>query len=477
MFNRFRGVTMIGAALLLLCMAAAACGSSDSPGAGTSGGVDAGTGGDTDAGPPPDNQGVVPDPIVQSGVTYIAHWHTEAGGQDKLMWYRTDGDAPRFEGEMDVGNPTQGMALDPVNDLLALVSDVGKSITLYKLSRPASPSDPVVAPAEVGRFEYGDAGIPVAVFFSPYQHRVYIAVSPPGGVFDNNDLYAYDTTSSDDVSAESWLRPIDGWPYQVPVSVRHAVDSARGLLFVSGLKDEKLSVYDLSDDGPAPIPGGAIDLAAEDPVPTGLTTQVGFQAREVRVDPWRHRVYVVRSQSIFSEMMAYEYPDDVPRFGAAYGDFASTSDFQKISDAFEVNKPIDERPNLLDGYDVDIDVNSGAVFMSADAWNGTSSTALIANFSPSLQDLGSGCSEHEGFGCFVRYVANDAPSGYQRTDGAMCTDSAHNVVVATSVETNETDPGLAHFYKYQDDLSMTRWNPASGRTLRASSLPVAAVCH
>lgn len=463
------------ASRLSICLAMVACGSAD-PGPGTRGGTDGGGDGDG-GGQLPDNMGTVPEPPVQSGVAYLAHWHTAAGGEDKLIWYRTDGEAPYLEGEMDVGNPTQGMALDPVNDLLALVSDVGKTITLYKLSRPTSVGEPIVAPVEVGSFEYGDAGIPVAVFFSPLQHRVYISVSPNGAEMERHDLYAYDTKSSDDVNDESWLRPIDGWPKAAPIAIRHETDSARGLLFVSGLRDDKLHVFDLSDDGLTPLDGGAIDLAAEFPVPEGMTTQAAFQARQVRVDPWRNRVYVVRSQGAFSEMMAYSYPADVPRFGAKYGDFAGTADFQKISDPFDLTVPLEERPNLLEGYDTDIDVNTGAVFMSADAWNGTASTALIAGFSSDLQSLAVGCNEHEGFGCFVRYVSDDVASGYQRTDGSMCTDSTHNVVVATSVATDETEPGLAHFYKYDQSLGMTRWNPETGRSLVASSLPVGAVCH
>ncbi len=429
-------------------------------------------------GAPPDNMGVVPDPIPQSGVVYLAHWHTEAGGQDKLIWYRTDGATPRMEGEMDLGNPTQGMALDPVNNLLAFASDVGKNIVLYKIARPSGVDDPVIAPVEVGSFEYGDAGVPVAVFFSPYQRRVYISVSPTGaGVGEDHDLYAYDISASDDITDESWLNPIPGWPHKVPVSVYHATDSARGLLFIAGLVDDKLHVYDLNDDGLTPLPGDPLDLASLYPVPDGMTSQTGFQAREVRVDPWRRRVYVVRSQGILSEMMAFEYPADVPRFGAKYGDFAGMSDFQRISDAFDLNIASDQRPNLLDGYVVDIDEGSGAVFMSADAWNGTASTALVANFDASLQNLGVGCDEFEGFGCFVRYVSGNTPGTHLRTDGALCVDSAHQVVVATSVAPSEMDPGQAHFFKYSADLSMQRWNSEAGGGLLASSLPVEAACH
>ncbi len=457
--------------LVVLSIFLMACGASDTSA------TDAGGSQQADGGPPPDNMGIVPEPIPQSGVAYLAHWHTEAGGEDKLMWYRTDGDVPRLEGEMDLGNPTQGMVLDPVNNLLAFASDVGKNIVLYKIARPTSATSPVVAPVQVGTFEYGDTGTPVAVFFSPHQRRVYVAVSPTGGGIENHDLYAYDISSSDDITDESWLRPISGWPHQVPVSVYHATDSARGLLFVAGIRDDKLHVYDLSDDGLVPLPGDPLDLAALYPVPDGMNSQAAFQAREVRVDPWRRRVYVVRSQGIFSEMMAFEYPADVPRFGAKYGDFAGMADFQRISDAFDLSIPSDQRPNLLDGYVVDIDAQSGAVFMSADAWNGTAATALVANFDASLQNLGVGCDEFEGFGCFVRYVSGNTPGSHLRTDGALCVDSAHGVLVATSVEPNEMNPGQAHFYKYSADLSMQRWNSEAGGGLRASSLPVAAACH
>lgn len=34
-----------------------------------------------------------------------------------------------------------------------------------------------------------------------------------------------------------------------------------------------------------------------------------------------------------------------------------------------------------------------------------------------------------------------------------------------------------HFYKYDADLAMQRWVPEDGRSVKASSLPVAAACH
>ncbi len=466
---------LLAASILLMALVMSSCASDDGPGT-VSDGADAGA--SADAGPPPDNMGVLPDPAPQSGVSYVAHWHTASSGDDKLMWYRTDGDAPRFEAEMNLGNPTQGMALDPVNDLLATVSDVGKTITLFKLSRPDSPASPVTAPVEVGQFEYGDGEIPVAVFFSPHQHRLFIAVSVlSDSPTTSYDIYAYKTNAADDVSDPSWLEPVAGWPRDLPPTIYHAVDSARGLLFLVGSTDHMLRGYSLSDEGFEPLPGEAIDMKALYPVPDGQSSQTGFQARNIKVDPWRQRVYVVRSQGILSEMMSFEYPGDVPRFGAKYGDFVSMSDLVPVKDAFDLDKTGDQRPNLLDGYDVDFDTATGSIFMSADAWNGTGSTAIVTNFKNGIAELAKGCDEFEGFGCFVRYVLNDAPIAYQRTDGSLCVDGTHGVVVATSIAQKETDPGSMHFYKYDSDLNMQRWIPEGGKSAKASSLPVAAVCH
>jgi len=254
------------------------------------------------------------------------------------------------------------------------------------------------------------------------------------------------------------------------------LDSARNLLFIGGLADDQLHGYDLDDSGLRELSGSPLDLPTLFPVPATMPSQTGFQVRSTTVDPWRNRVYAVRSQGILSELMAFEYPDTLPASGSRYGDTVSMTDFTLVPDGFDTSLAGADRPNLLEGYSVGLDTDNGDVFMLGNAFNGNLSTAIVANFKATDLSLQTGCNDFEGFGCFVNHYSNNSPGAFMQTDGALCYDTTNKVVVATSVASSEDDPGNVHFYKVATDGTLANWHDSDGDTIAASSLPIEASC-
>lgn len=450
------------ASIGLSLLASAACGS-DSPDAGTDGG---GSEGDSGAG----GDGTVPAPIPQSGVAYVAHFLPNADTQNRLIWYRTDGTNPSEVGSLDLGAPTQDMVMDTRNNILAILSDSARTATLYRIARPASAGAAIDAPVKAGVVTMPTGEIPVSAVFNELLQRMYVIASTRE-VNENFKLYAYDVANPDSPAV------ISGFPVEIPPTVYQAIDSARELFFVGGLSDDKLHVYDLNDSGLRELPGGPLDLPTLFPEFPGQTSQTAFQVRHTTVDPWRNRVYATRSQSTLSELMAFEYPDTVPTGTARYGDFASTSDFTLIADGFDSQVASDDRPNLLDGYGIALDQESGDVFMLGAAWNGMRASAIALNLEGDSLSLQTGCNDFEGFGCYLRSYQGGTAGAYLGTDGALCYDSTHKTVVATSIAIAEDEPGQVHFFSVAADRSMTNLLSEEGATLPAGVVPVASVCH
>lgn len=441
------------------------CGSVGSGLGGDGQAADAGAdGGQADGGPVGDNMGTVPSAPAQSGVVYVGHYLSS-----ELAIYRLDGEVPRAVPAMELGEYTHDIALDADNDLMVVVHDVAKQAALYRLSRPAGPDDELVLPSKVATIEFSST--PVFAAVHPQRKHAYVIESPPapgnGQPITEMLFHAYD------VSNPAQPIELDGSPYSIPPTTSFAVDAARSVLFVVAMTEDTLHGYDLTEGGLEPLPGGPVDLLAMYPQDNNFA----FQARNLTVDPWRNRLLAMRAQSALSELIAIEYPADVPRGGASYGDFAAMDQLTVIPDALAVDQPPDERQNLLGAYQVGVEPDTGAVFASTDAWNGSSATALAAAFAPDLSQLASGCGDFEGFGCFYRNYADGEPAGFLRTDGAMCLDATHKVMVATTVASPEDDPGSALFFRYQDDLAMSPWLSDDGGNLAAGALPIAAVCH
>ena len=103
---------------------------------------------DTEEGEGEENCEQIPVPEVpaQHGVAYSVHYHSP-----ELRVYRTDGEFPRQQEKvLDTGGVNRTLALDPENNLLALVGDarIEKQfkVTLYRTFLPASVEEDVPLP-------------------------------------------------------------------------------------------------------------------------------------------------------------------------------------------------------------------------------------------------------------------------------------------------------------------------------------------
>jgi len=412
---------------------------------------------------PGDNMGSLPTVKAKSGVAYVGHFLS-----NDLAILRTDGTEPSEETPFDLGTVTHDMVIDDERDLLIVVSDVARNTRIYQLTRPASAATAVTAPTLLSTISFTNR--PVIAMVNPYRQRIYIVASPPlppSGPITEMFVRGFDTSNP--------ASPVElsGSPYTIAVTTSIALDAVRDVMFVVELTTDVLTAYDLQGDGFTTLPGAPIVLTDLYP----QENMFSFQARSLVADPFRNRLYAARSQSILSELIVFDYPADIPRDGARYSDFAGLDDLTMVADAFDVDLPGDQRQNLLDAYVPALDLETGNLFMSADTWNGSASTAIVAAFTGTTLALATGCDDFEGFGCFVRSYTSGTPSTFLRTDGATCVDWTHSVVVATSVATKEIDPGQAHFMSYDGALGMSAWLPAGGGNTVIGSLPVSAVCH
>ncbi len=412
------------------------------------------------------NDGVLPPLRPQSGVAYVAHFLSS-----ELRSVRTDTAMPEAGPSLDLGAETHDMVIDAENDRLAVVNDVARRVRLFDIERPASAGAPIAAPTPRGTITFAPTKAPRFAAFNPFRDRLYVLASDTEqNPLVTMELHAIDVSNPDDP------RRLIGWPKTVPVTVSFAVDPVRDVLFLIELTTDILTGYDLSQDGFEPLPGGVIDLLAQFP----QENQNAFQPRSLIADYRRNRLYAAREQSALSELIVIDYPADIPTGDASFSDFASMSDLSFVDDGFDVDQPLDERPNLLGAFVTAVDEENGAVFMSSNAWNGSASMAAVTAFNPDAS-LSPSCNDvpGEGFGCFLRGYLNGDPVSYKRTDGAMCVDSTHQRVVATAIGGDGSDPGSVHVFSYDRTnlATMSAQLPAGGGNLTVSLLPIAAVCH
>jgi hypothetical protein len=393
----------------------------------------------------------------------VAHFYT-----NELRYYRTDGASPYEEGSIDLGEVTHDLALDHKNDLLFVVSDVAQTVRVYKLARPAGVGQPITAPALQATINTDATKMPVFAKVNPQTQRLYVVITEKsGGLVTNYDLAAYDVSDPSNPTA------ISGSPYTIPTTHSLALDWGRNVLFLVHNTTNELHGYDLHGDGFAPIPGGPLALKTLFP----QENQFVLTVRNLKADPYQNRLFAARAQSALSELIVLEYPATMPTASQGYGAAASMSQITVVADPFDVDTPSDQRPNLLDAYEPAVDLQRGHVLLSGGAWNGTMSTAIMVGINKDLT-LGSGCDAFEGFGCWYQSYSSRSPGSYLPTDGAACVDYAHRVAVGTSIDAyDETQPGMANFFQYTEDLVMSAWLPADGGNLAAGGLPVSAVCH
>ncbi len=397
----------------------------------------------------------------QSGVAYVAHYHT-----DELRWYRTDGEFPYQEGVINTGGLAHAMALEPVLNLIAVAHDMQRTVEIFQLTRPASPADPVPAPVLVATLEMGDYA-PRAMVFDSIRERLYVATNAPIGdeLLSSMWLHVYDIGSPE-------LPLMLTGPQEIPVTVELAFDPYAGVLGLVSTPADKLHIYKAHDAQITPIFGNEISISnlySED-------SSTGLQVRGLRFDPENGRILAARAQSAVSEVIAFSYPTVVGSDEECPGLF-DMDDLEMIPDGFDVSQAPADWDNLLGAFGVLPIPGTDAVMFIVNAWNGSQPSAAVMPLDGSLSPQ-VGCGDYAGTGCFYQPFFNGSASGYSQTDGAACLDAAHNVVVGTSYDAGSEDSaGGLHFFRYEEDLTMTKWASESGGHISASGLPIEAVCH
>lgn len=403
-------------------------------------------------------------PPDQAGVAYIAHFLST-----ELRIYRLDGPKPVAEAPLETGGYSHDLALDAHNDLLFQVQDVGRKVQIYRVYRPSRAGSFIPAPFKVSEIPFGD-DTPRFAVTDPLRKRLFVVADPPlgDGVLEKHLLYVYD------LSDPATPVPAAGSPMEIPVTTTLALDALIGALFMVGLTDDNLHLYDVSGTGPMPtVLGNPLSLVALYPQENQFT----FQARNLTLNPWKGRMYAARAQSALSEVIAFDYDPSPATTGAPCPELPLPAGLGHVSDFFDVDKPVEDRPNLLDAFQVVPEPGTGNTFLVANAWNGTASSSLVIPLDPQLSPA-TGCADWEGMGCWYRSWFNGNPGFHQVTDGAACLDRSHRVFVGSTYDVyNEEDPGSVLFFHYQEDLTMTPWLADGDKTLAAGSLPVAAVCH
>ncbi len=429
-------------------------GLTDTDGPAESEGTSDDSSGETDPTP-----GVLPEPVPKSGVAYVAHFL--AGD---LRWYRTDGDAPAAAGSIDLGGMTHDMALDDVNDRIVIAQDVARRVLVFGLDRPDGPDDAVEDPQQLGALDIATA--PRFVRVDPYHERLYIVADDTAGGTGMMLLHTVDTT---DPTSPAVLSTVT-----IPATTSLDVDGPRRLLVLFHGQTDEIFAYDVTGDEPAQV-GEPIDL--REPYPEENNT--AFSARSLTLDPWHARLYAARSQSAFSELIVMDYPDALPGDAETYADVAEFS-LDAVADPFDLEVDISERPGILDAFTPLPSPDDLLVFLTAGAWNGTLPSGTLVTMGQEDDDgplqLGTGCEDHEGFGCFIQSYSGGTPTGFLQTDGAACRDWTHGVVVTTALASPEDDPGQVAFFRYEDDGATAPWL-ADGANLPAAAFPIGAVCH
>ena len=405
-------------------------------------------------------------PPVTSGVAYSGAFY-----EKKIRIYRTDGPSPREETSIETNGFTHDMVIDPYHDRLFVVSDVAQTVSIYQLYRPANASAALTLPTLAGTIT-----LPYKPLFArvdPHRNRLWIVSFDPAAPLPlvNSFLHGFDITNP---AAPTQLT---GSPFSIPITASLDIDPLAGILFVTGITDHHLHLYDLTSDVPTLRPGQPINLKLLYPE----TNSTSFGARDVQVDPWRGRVYAARAQTALSELIAFVYAPSVPQFGNC-PTRPDHNNLAQMADAFPVNQPVDAFTHLLDAFKPIPDLHTGAVFLMGNAWSGIMSTGLITPMTASLQHAAA-CQDFNGptgtIGCWMQpYNAGLlSTNAYEITEGAACLDTTRKILVSTTISTQEDGPGKVLFHQYTDDLVMTPIPPNGGQSPSGGLHPIAIVCH
>jgi hypothetical protein len=422
--------------------------------------TDTDTDADADTDADTDIPGTLPEAPGQHGVIYAVHYGTR-----DLYGYRVDGQAPRRFLQESLSSECHDMAVDRERDLLVVVQDVGRKVDLYQLDVPADASDAIDAPSLLGSIGFGADLMPLFARVDPYHQRLYVAAGSTSGTLTHLELRIYDTTDPSD--------PQRLHSAEIPVTASWDIDPVRRVAFIVDNSNHELSLWDLSGDEATMLGGDPVALRELYP----QENTWGFQARNLTVDPWHSRVYAARSQGALSELIAFDYPADIPSSSGSYASLATHGDLVMVEDWFDVDVDLKDRTYLLDGFTPVPDPASGSLFFLANAWNGTMSTALVVPMDQDLQAR-EGCGDHDGIGCWVMSHHGGSAGSYRLTDGAACADWTHGVMAATSYDPySATTPGILHLYSFDGAGLMEPLLDADGDDLSTGGMPIALVCH
>ncbi len=406
-------------------------------------------------------EGILPDPFSFEGVAYIGH--LESG---ILQWIRTDG-TPNMGGQIDIGEAIIELAIDRKRHLLAAALPGTKEVKIFELDTPQNPGTPIAAPKEVFTLSFSDPVL--GIKFDPFHNRLYAMKTlplPAEGPQKEGQLYIYDTTSPAD------LKEV-GTPINLPLSISWDIDPVRQVLFSYSSVEDKIYAYDLKGDQVVALPGEPIDAIAWYPE----SNQNAFNIRNLKVDPWTHRIFGARAQGGLSELIAIEYASVIPNSTQSFSDLSSMSDLRKREDGFDLSKDLDSRPFILDAANVLVDNINGMIWMSTASWDGTRASYGAMSFRADTLAYDKNCEDSPtALMCWYRSFSGGVENAaFHITDGAACIDGKHKVFVGTSYDPlDNTQPGHVHLFQYTSAGEMTRV------TLDSSNLaafPVAAVCH
>ena len=411
-----------------------------------------------DTGNPVVEPGALPDIPTQAGVAYVVHY-----GSEDLHIVRTSGAWPRKPVTVDMGESSHDVAVDSVNDLLAVAHDVGRSVSLFQVYRPDSNS--FQGPTLLATIDFGDWA-PRFLRFDPWEQQLFVFAS-------NTDLSSMEMRVYD-VSNPSTPLAVDGGSHAIPMSSSMDIDPVRNLLFLFYGVDDTLHTYDITGGGLEEI--SSLDLRTYFPEENTWS----FAARNLTADPWSNRLYAARAQGTLTEMIVLEYDAVLPGAGETWAELADPS-FQVLADPYDVTVDYETRPYMINAFTPLPDMENGAVFFLGQTWNdryNALADLLVPMFSDTLS-VGPGCNAYEGTGCWgLNFYDHDASQFLAYTDGAACVDRAHKVVVTTTIDLlSGEDPGLALLYQYDNDLVMTPWLTEDGNTLAVGVNAIGAACH
>ena len=236
------------------------------------------------------------DPPATSGVVYVGGFISK-----DVAMYRIDGPAPVKLQSFNVGGYVHELILDPYNDLLFVLQDVENTVGIYQLHRPLSANSEVVPPSFIGGIPM-DGDTPKFGVADPLRKRLIVIAEPP---LTSGELLTYSNLHIFDVSNPHTPVRLNAVPQQIPVTVNVALDPVNGVLFFTGMTDKNLYVYDATTISMTYTAGSPLNLPLYFQPPSPNT---GFAARNLRVDPWRGRVYAARAEGTMSELMAFNYP-------------------------------------------------------------------------------------------------------------------------------------------------------------------------